>query len=47
MPLVLLTLLAFAVIGLRSERFERQQNVLVGVVAVWLVTIQFLFARFL
>lgn len=47
MSLVLLTLLAFAVIGLRSERFERHQNVLVAAVAVWLVTIQFLFPRFL
>jgi hypothetical protein len=46
-PLILLTLLAFAVVGLRSERFGWQQNTLIAAIAVWLVTVQFLFARFL
>jgi len=46
-PLILLTVLAFVIVGLRSREFGARQNAMVVAIAVMLVTIQFFFARYL
>jgi len=46
-PLILLTVLAFVIVGLRSREFGAGQNAMVVAIAVMLVAIQFFFARYL
>jgi MFS family permease len=44
---VLVSVLAFILIGLFSDRFSRRQSALAAVVSVTLASVQLLFARFL